>query len=192
METLNYWKSAHPHFSLNCCWHCVQPDSIPLQSILYKKFGFDNQKFSCIPFYYWKSAQLRVSLSCCQHSVKPGSIACQSILNRIQIQHRKYCRKRLIATIYWRQEISYYSWTILLIFIFTLLLPLMLLSRQHLVLECFTFGSLIWNPKIPKTSVRNWIWCKETYSVVHKLLILSIDLIPIPSDFQNYWLPDDD
>ena len=27
-------------------------------------------------------------------------------LHKIQIQHWKYCRKPLIATIYWRQEIS--------------------------------------------------------------------------------------
>ena len=31
-----YWKSTHLHFSLNCCQHCVQPGSIPLQSILHR------------------------------------------------------------------------------------------------------------------------------------------------------------
>ena len=87
------------------------------------------------------------SLNCCRHSVQPGSITCSSIFQGIRIQHRTFCRKPLIATIYWRQEILTTCWKILLIF--TSLLPLLLLSRQQLVSECFTFGNWIRNPKFP-------------------------------------------
>ena len=74
-----------------------------------QKIWIRHLKSTYIPFYYLKSVHLCVCLNCCRGSVKPGSITCQSILHRIRIQHRPFCREPFIATIYWRQEISYYK-----------------------------------------------------------------------------------
>ena len=108
METLLLLKISASSFFLKLLPTSCATRQHTITESSTQKIWIWHPKFTYIPFYYLKSAQLCVSLNCCRHSVKPGSITCQSILHRIRIQHRKYCRKPLIATIYWRQEISNY------------------------------------------------------------------------------------
>ena len=44
-----YWKSTHLLFSINCCRHRVQPNSILLQRILHRNIGFGTQNLPIYP-----------------------------------------------------------------------------------------------------------------------------------------------
>ena len=130
----------------------VQPaGSISLHSIFHTRYLMGTKNLQVYSSILEISATSCFEFTCCQHSVKPGSIKWERtcILHRIQIQHQKYCREPLLTTIHWRQEISNYVLKNPAYFHFYLMLPLLLLSQQRLVLECFTFENWIRSPKFP-------------------------------------------
>ena len=152
----------------------VQPGSISLHSIFHTRFVMGTKNLQVYPSILEISATSCFELTCCRHSVKPGSIKCERtcILHSIQIQHQKYCREPLLTTIYWRQEISNYVLKNPAYFNFYLILPLLLLSQQRLVLECFTSKIGLGTPNFPDISLK---WNSMQRNIAHKLFIIMID-----------------
>ena len=132
-------------------------------------------KINMYTCYDWKSAQLCVSLNCCRHSVKPGSITCLCILHRIRIQNRKYCRKPLIATIYWRQKITNYMYLLKnpAYFDFFLIAATVAFISAAFGVRAFHIWKLDLEPQIFLDNSLKWLLMQR--DIVDKLFIM-IDL----------------